>query len=109
MARSTFSPSPSPGLDSSQFSDSSLDDEQLGRPDIAQPVPSVSRPGSPAQNEASTSGVAQGDTVECQWEDCAKVFDRLSTLIDHLHHGELLEHTYFVSRRIHRLVTTMPY
>lgn len=88
MARSAFSPSPSPGFASSRFSDSSLDDEPLQ----AEMLPSTSRPGSPPNPEGDVANPPPGDTAECQWEECAKRFDRLAALIDHLHHGEFSWH-----------------
>lgn len=86
MARSDFSPSPSPGLYPVAFSDSedSLSDSpQSPGTDVG---PSISRPGSPASQGAGR-GAEEGDTMSCQWEDCGKVFNHLPTLIEHIHNG----------------------
>ncbi|KAH8105251.1 hypothetical protein BXZ70DRAFT_920065 [Cristinia sonorae] len=87
MDRDTLSRSPSPGFASSRMSDSSADDDdQYHRlNDPSQPVPSL---GSLAPPDAD----GQGDTVECQWEDCSRVFNRLSTLIEHLHNDHIGVH-----------------
>ncbi|TCD70381.1 hypothetical protein EIP91_003734 [Steccherinum ochraceum] len=91
MARSDFSPSPSPGFASSHLSDSSLDDEPL-QLDPSLPIPSASRSDSPAQVDTSVAPPASVDTVECQWEECTRSFDKLSALIEHLHHDHIGVH-----------------
>lgn len=93
MARSQYSPSPSPSLPSSPaggVSDSSSDEEfgSYGG-EAGDYAPSASRPGSPVTAEVSMMGEEQeADTMTCQWEDCGKVFNHLPTLIDHIHNGE---------------------
>ena len=78
MARSTFSPSPSPGFESeSRFSDSSLDDEplNLNSTDATNNVPSSSRPESPlviTTDGNAGQGAQEVEVVECQWEECGK-------------------------------------
>lgn len=88
MARSTFSPSPSPGFESSRFSDSSLDEPMpLAEPSNA-PLPSASRPGSPSNVEGQQPALAvEPDTIACQWEECGLIYNHLPTLIDHIHNG----------------------
>ena len=89
MARSTYSPSPSPSLRSSTaFSDSS-DDELGPLPEGGEPVGSTSRPGSPVAGEPSVAVEGKRvDTMTCQWEDCGRVFSHLPTLIEHIHNGK---------------------
>ena len=90
MARSQYSPSPSPSLPSSGgISDSSTDEEFGLYGEAGEYGASASRPGSPAPAEAVMAGDDQeADTMTCQWEDCGKVFNHLPTLIDHIHGGE---------------------
>ncbi|KAI0331560.1 hypothetical protein GY45DRAFT_1322152 [Cubamyces sp. BRFM 1775] len=87
MARSQYSPSPSPSLPSSGGnSDSSTDEEFGSYAEGGEYGASASRPGSPAPAEAVMAGDDQeADTMTCQWEDCGKVFNHLPTLIDHIH------------------------
>ncbi|KAI0822147.1 hypothetical protein BC628DRAFT_1542416 [Trametes gibbosa] len=96
MARSQYSPSPSPSLPSSHggISDSSSDEEFASLAgDAAEYGASASRPGSPVTAEASMIGEDQGaDTMTCQWEDCGKVFSHLPTLIDHIHNDHIGVH-----------------
>ena len=92
MARSNFSPSPSPGY-SSHLSDPSDDSssEISPRPDSPNQFvgPSLSRPGSPTQTDAPMQDEALGeDTMSCQWEECGRVFNHLPTLIEHIHNGK---------------------
>ena len=98
MARSVYSPSPSPSLRSStDFSDSS--DEDIGSyGEAAEYGGSASRPGSPVTADASMAVEDQeADTMTCQWEDCGKVFNHLPTLIDHIHNGEQRPSTLYLS------------
>ena len=90
MARSNYSPSPSPSLRSStDFSDSSHDEDIGTHADGSELAGSASRPGSPMTAEASMLGEdKQADTMTCQWEDCGKVFSHLPTLIEHIHNGK---------------------
>ena len=90
MARSVYSPSPSPSLRSNTpFSDSSSDEDIGSYGEGAEYGQSASRPGSPQTAEASMLGEEQeADTMTCQWEECGKVFNHLPTLIDHIHNGE---------------------
>ena len=90
MARSVYSPSPSPSLRSStDFSDSSADEDVGSYGEGGEYGASASRPGSPLTAEASMLGEDQeADTMTCQWEDCGRVFNHLPTLIDHIHNGE---------------------
>ncbi|KZT18770.1 hypothetical protein NEOLEDRAFT_1159351 [Neolentinus lepideus HHB14362 ss-1] len=89
MARSIRSPSPSPGLLSPSFSDSSADEDLTAFADYEAGVVTVSpsRPGSPSV----TSG-QDTETVACQWEDCGKVFTHLPTLIEHIHNDHIGVH-----------------
>lgn len=92
MARSAYSPSPSPSLRSNTpLSDSSSDEDLVPYPEASGDYgPSASRPGSPQTAEASMLGEErEADTMTCQWEDCGKVFSHLPTLIEHIHNGEL--------------------
>ena len=89
MAQSPYwSPSPSPGIESSPSTDSSSDDDL---PPVA--YDEVSRPASPQPTEGQlgqfpVAAPAEGeDTMTCQWEDCGRVFDHLPSLIDHIHNG----------------------
>ncbi|KAK7681769.1 hypothetical protein QCA50_015116 [Cerrena zonata] len=96
MARSNFSPSPSPGY-SSHLSDHSDDSssEITPRPDSPNQFagPSVSRPGSPTQVDVSMQEeVFSEDTMSCQWEECGKVFNHLPTLIEHIHNDHIGVH-----------------
>ncbi|RPD56836.1 hypothetical protein L226DRAFT_574185 [Lentinus tigrinus ALCF2SS1-7] len=93
MARSVYSPSPSPSLRSStDFSDSS--DEDVGSyGEAVEYAGSASRPGSPVTADASMAVEDQeADTMTCQWEDCGKVFNHLPTLIDHIHNDHIGVH-----------------
>ncbi|CDO68517.1 hypothetical protein BN946_scf184998.g14 [Trametes cinnabarina] len=84
MARSHYSPSPSPSLPSSGGISDSSSDEEFGSG--AEYGASASRPGSPVAAEATMAAEEpQPDTMTCQWEDCGKVFDHLPTLIEHIH------------------------
>ncbi len=92
MARSAYSPSPSPSLRSNTpLSDSSTDEDLVPYPEASGDYgPSASRPGSPQTAEASMLGEErEADTMTCQWEDCGKVFSHLPTLIEHIHNGTL--------------------
>ncbi|KAI0739642.1 hypothetical protein C8Q80DRAFT_1199898 [Daedaleopsis nitida] len=93
MARSVYTPSPSPSLRSSvDFSDSSSDEEfgSYGEGDYGA---SASRPCSPVTAEANMLGEDQeADTMTCQWEDCGRVFNHLPTLIDHIHNDHIGVH-----------------
>lgn len=86
MAQSPYySPSPSPGVESSHVSDSSSDDEIQS---AAYEGAEISRPASPLPAEGQFPVTEGDDTMACQWEDCGKVFDHLPSLIDHIHNGE---------------------
>ncbi|KAI8976400.1 hypothetical protein BD414DRAFT_496827 [Trametes punicea] len=87
MARSQYSPSPSPSLPSSGGIAESSSDEEFGLyGEPGEYGASASRPGSPVAAEVATVGEDQEpDTMTCQWEDCGKVFDHLPTLIEHIH------------------------
>ncbi|EJF60853.1 hypothetical protein BD309DRAFT_207433 [Dichomitus squalens] len=94
MARSVYSPSPSPSLRSNTPLSSSSSDEDIGSyGEGGEYGPSVSRPGSPQTAEASMLGEEQeADTMTCQWEECGKVFNHLPTLIDHIHNDHIGVH-----------------
>ncbi|CAL1702694.1 unnamed protein product [Somion occarium] len=96
MARSNFSPSPSPGY-SSHLSDRSYDSssDMTARPESPSQYvgPSVSRPGSPSHADVQMQDEAfDDDTMSCQWEECGKVFNHLPTLIDHIHNDHIGVH-----------------
>ncbi|KAH8081323.1 hypothetical protein BXZ70DRAFT_901225 [Cristinia sonorae] len=89
MARSQFSPSPSPGFDSdSHFSDSSLDDDV---PPTSATTDTTFAHGlnSPPPTTLQPQPV---ETIECQWEECGRAFDHLPTLIEHIHNDHIGVH-----------------
>jgi len=95
MARSVYSPSPSPSLDSDRLSDSSGDDfASYGEP--GELGSTISRPGSPGSAPQIDGQVqedeAEVDTMTCLWEDCGKVFNHLPSLIDHIHNDHIGVH-----------------
>ncbi|KAH9923799.1 hypothetical protein B0H21DRAFT_712523 [Amylocystis lapponica] len=96
MARSVYSPSPSPSLDSStRFSDSSgIEELAPYNADPAEYGMSISRPGSPMAyvppDGQTQEDVPEQDTMTCRWEDCGRVFNHLPTLIEHIHNGKIL-------------------
>ncbi|PIL32560.1 transcription factor [Ganoderma sinense ZZ0214-1] len=95
MARSVYSPSPSPSLRSNTpLSDSSSDEDLIPYPEASGDYgPSASRPGSPQTAEASMLGEERvADTMTCQWEDCGRVFNHLPTLIEHIHNDHIGVH-----------------
>lgn len=90
MAQSPYySPSPSPGLESSHVSDSSSEDDF---PPTAYEGAEPSRPASPLPAEGQFPVMEGDDTMTCQWEDCGKVFDHLPSLIDHIHNDHIGVH-----------------
>ncbi|KAI0776950.1 hypothetical protein BD413DRAFT_524076 [Trametes elegans] len=94
MARSQYSPSPSPSLPSSGGISESSSDEEFGLyGEVGDFGASASRPGSPVTAEVAMMGEDQeADTMTCQWEDCGKVFNHLPTLIDHIHNDHIGVH-----------------
>lgn len=104
MARSPFSPSPSPEFEPSYLSDSSVDDD-YPPPDNGEVGPSVSRPGSPMALDGQVTGEGGGDTMKCQWEDCSKIYNHLPSLIEHIHNGGYL--TLWVCSSV--LISGRPY
>ncbi|TCD69634.1 hypothetical protein EIP91_006859 [Steccherinum ochraceum] len=93
MARSAYSPSPSPGPASdSGLSDSSLDDQH--RPaNATHHLQPNSHPESPAAYAGpSTMQLPEVETMDCQWEECGMVFSHLPTLIDHIHNDHIGVH-----------------
>lgn len=88
MARSPFSPSPSPEFEPTYFSDSSADDDYPHNADNGEGGQSASRPGSPMALDGQTVDEEGPDTMKCQWEDCSKIYNHLPSLIDHIHNGE---------------------
>ncbi|KAH9939633.1 uncharacterized protein BXZ73DRAFT_43613 [Epithele typhae] len=92
MARSAYSPSPSPSLRSSiDLSDSSGSEYGFPLVEGGEAVGSASRPGSPA-GDANVVKDNRPDTMTCQWEDCGRVFNHLPTLIDHIHQDHIGVH-----------------
>lgn len=93
MARSVYTPSPSPSFESDHVSDSSGIDDLASYGESGEYGGSISRPGSPrpAQSEGQVQeDVTEADTMSCRWEDCGKVFNHLPSLIDHIHNGQCL-------------------
>lgn len=83
MAQSShYSPSPSPGLQSSYTSDDSSD-EALS---TGTGAPLASRPGSPTHADVPV----EVEGMECQWEECGRMFTNLTVLIEHIHNGASL-------------------
>ncbi len=101
MARSVYSPSPSPSLRSiTDFSDSS-DDDAGSYGEAAEYGGSASRPASPVTADTSmTVEEQEADTMTCQWEDCGRVFNHLPTLIDHIHNGTQLSRSCPLSQKV---------
>ncbi|KAL4243609.1 hypothetical protein ABKN59_011156 [Abortiporus biennis] len=96
MARSHFSPSPSPGFESPRrtLSDSSDDEDFVTEPtmEMNDAGPSMSRQLSPAPQQQIPEESGGGDTMSCQWEDCGRVFNHLPTLIEHIHNDHIGVH-----------------
>lgn len=89
MARSPFSPSPSPEFEQTYLSDSSVDDDYPPHNnDNGEAGQSASRPGSPMALDGQTVDEEGPDTMRCQWEDCTRIYNHLPTLIEHIHNGE---------------------
>lgn len=87
MARSPFSPSPSPEFEPTYISDSSSDEDLPNNATENGDAQSVSRPGSPMPVEGQTVDEEGPDTMKCQWEECNKIYNHLPSLIDHIHNG----------------------
>ncbi|KAI0919833.1 hypothetical protein AcW1_003019 [Taiwanofungus camphoratus] len=95
MARSVYTPSPSPSFESDHVSDSSGIDDLASYGESGEYGGSISRPGSPrpAQSEGQVQeDVTEADTMSCRWEDCGKVFNHLPSLIDHIHNDHIGVH-----------------
>ncbi|CCM00215.1 uncharacterized protein FIBRA_02243 [Fibroporia radiculosa] len=92
MARSVYSPSPSPSFDSDHFSDSSGIDDTTSYGEPAEFGSSISRPGSPGPSQPEQpvpEDDGEVDTMTCLWEECGKVFNHLPTLIEHIHNDHI--------------------
>ncbi|KZT03023.1 uncharacterized protein LAESUDRAFT_751802 [Laetiporus sulphureus 93-53] len=119
MARSVYSPSPSPSLESDNLSDSSgIDDlyatsTGAGEPAAAADDALAAGPsGLSVPIEPTAPGLAPAapfpypygypipeqddepdvDTMTCLWEDCGKVYNHLPTLIEHIHNDHIGVH-----------------
>ncbi|KAJ3477279.1 hypothetical protein NLI96_g10575 [Meripilus lineatus] len=92
MARSPFSPSPSPEFEPTYISDSSSDEDLPNNATENGDAQSVSRPGSPMPVEGQTVDEEGPDTMKCQWEECNKIYNHLPSLIDHIHNDHIGVH-----------------